>query len=121
MNIIDAVLSNKEECIKMVIKEDADLNIKDMDTGFTALHYCAQNHDFLTAKTLMEAGAKVDEKDTYGNTPLFKAVFFSKGETDLIKLLLAFNANPDEKNNAGVSPRELASSITNFNVSNCFK
>lgn len=36
-------------------------------------------------------------------------------------MLLAAGANPEEKNNAGVSPIALAKSIANFDVTECFE
>ena len=69
---------------------------------------------------LISNNAKIDIKDYYGNTPLFKAVFFSQGDTEIIKMLLSAGADPDLKNNAGVSPRQLAKTIASFDVSDVF-
>jgi len=39
------------------------------------------------AKTLLAAGAQVDAVNSYGNTPLFTAIFSSRGRGELIQLL----------------------------------
>ena len=44
------------------------------------------------------------------------AVFNSMGKGEMIKLLLAKRADKDLKNKHEVSPRELASTIGNYNV-----
>ena len=70
-------------------------------------------------KTLLENGALTEVKDSFGNTPLFRAVFNSKGEGDIIKLLLVAGANPDSEH--GVSPRASASTIGNYDVKQFFE
>ena len=72
------------------------------------------------AELLLKYGAKVDEKDKDGNTPLFKAVFFSGGNTDMINLLVRKGADPNSENDYGVSPKNLADTIANFDVKSCF-
>lgn len=73
------------------------------------------------ARALLEAGARVDSVDNYGNTPLWRAVFGSCGRGDMIQLLLAAGANPHAKNLSGVSPFDLASSIGNYDVKQFFE
>ena len=119
MKLYEIVLNNDIDEVKQVLS-DCDINEQEEGTGFTALHYCAQNQYVDIAKLLIDAGANVDVKDVYGNTPLFKAVFFSKGKMEMIKLLLEAGANPDVKNNSDVSPKELAESIGSFDVTECF-
>jgi hypothetical protein len=53
-------------------------------------------------------------------TPLFKAVFNSRGNGDLIRLLRARGASPYATNKHGVSPLKLARTITNFDVRKFF-
>lgn len=119
MKLYEIVLNNDIDEVKQVIS-DCDVNEQEEETGYTALHYCAQNRYIDIAKVLIDSGANVDIKDVYGNTPLFKAVFFSKGKTEMIQLLIEAGANPDTKNNSGVSPKELAESIGSFDVTECF-
>jgi ankyrin repeat protein len=50
----------------------------------------------------------VDHRDRFGNTPLWRAVFDSRGEVATAELLLQAGANPDNVNEAGTTPRDLA-------------
>ncbi|MFG2962186.1 hypothetical protein ACGFZS_02780 [Streptomyces sp. NPDC048288] len=49
--------------------------------------------------------------DCDGNTPLWRAVFCSRGEGVTIRLLLEAGAAPDRDNVHGVSPRALAGGL----------
>lgn len=120
MKLYEIVLDNDIDKVKKALS-DCDINEQEEESGYTALHYCAQNQYVDIAKLLIKKGAKVDVKDSYGNTPLFKAVFFSKGNTEMINLLLKNGANPDAENKSGVSPKELAENIRSFDVTECFK
>ena len=59
-------------------------------------------------KTLLEAGAKIDEKNSSGATPLMRAVLTYHGNGDVIRLLRKWGADPFAKNNYGISPVESA-------------
>ena len=65
---------------------------------------------------MLRAGANATLADSYGNTALFRAVFASKGEGEVIKLLRAAGADPYATNSHGASPLSLAQSIANFNI-----
>lgn len=120
MKLYEVVLNNNLDEVKRILLSECDVNEQEKETGFTALHYCAQNQLVDMAKLIIGAGADIDVQDVYGNTPLFKAVFFCKGKTEMIKLLLEAGANPDIKNSSGISPKELAENIGSFDVTNCF-
>lgn len=110
-----AVVDNKIEIIKALIKMGADINLQD-SAGWSALHFTASEYLPEIAKYLIENNAEVDLKDNYGNTPLSTAVFWSRGRGDLIKILLSNGANRDLKNNYDVSPLDLAKNIANYNI-----
>ena len=78
MNFIDIVINGNFEEVKSIINP-SNINQQDENNGFTALHYCAQNGYLQIAQLLIDNGADVNIKDKYGNTALFKAVFFSQG------------------------------------------
>lgn len=88
--------------------------------GWAALHFAAQAHAVEMAALLLAAGATVDVADAYGSTPLWRAAFESRGRGELLQLLLAHGANPDQPNDSGVSPRQLAQTIANFDVKQFF-
>ena len=120
MDILDAVIQRDIEEVKTIISQNEDINKQDEESGFSALHYCAQFGLKDIIQLLISNNAKIDIKDYYGNTPLFKAVFFFFFYTEIIKMLLSAGADPDLKNNAGVSPRQLAKTIASFDVSDVF-
>jgi hypothetical protein len=84
-----------------------DIGLADKQ-GFTPLHFAAQQSHTEAVRTLLEAGAPVDARDRFGNTPLWRAVFNSRGNSEPVQLLLHAGADPDSVNDAGVTPRELA-------------
>jgi uncharacterized protein len=86
------------------------------DDGFTPLHFAAQQSQAHLIGVLVEAGADVDAQDRWGDTPLWRAVFSSRGEGATILALLAVGANPDLPNTSGVSPRSLSNTIANYPV-----
>ncbi|NKI91866.1 ankyrin repeat protein [Hymenobacter sp. 1B] len=88
--------------------------------GWTALHVAVQGHAVDMAALLLAAGATVDVADAYGNTPLWRATFESRGRGEMLRLLLAHGANPDQPNASGVSPRQLPQTIANFDVKQFF-
>ncbi|TAL43997.1 MAG: ankyrin repeat domain-containing protein, partial [Salinibacterium sp.] len=75
----------------------------------TPLHMACRQGHFEVARLLLEAGAPVDARDSFGNTRLWRAVFaFQGGDPALIRLLLAAGADPDVKNHTDRSPRDMA-------------
>jgi ankyrin repeat protein len=106
--------------INTLISKGLDINERDKN-GWTPLHFAAQEYAVHAVIELLRLGAKVDLKDSFGNTALFRAVFCSRGKGDIIKLLLDAGSDPDLKNNHGVSPRKLANTIGNFNVKQFFE
>ncbi|HEV3384643.1 MAG TPA: ankyrin repeat domain-containing protein [Gemmata sp.] len=91
------------------------------DNGWTPLHFAAQSNAADATAVLLKAGAAVDARDAHGNTPLSMAVFNSRGNGEVIKLLRAHGADPNVKNNHGVSPLNLARTIANFDVRQFFQ
>jgi ankyrin repeat protein len=69
--------------------------------GFTPLHFAAQQGSADVALLLLEHHAPVDPANNFGNTPLFTAVFNSRGRGELIELLRRWGADPIKANNNG--------------------
>jgi ankyrin repeat protein len=98
-----------------LIAEGCDLNLHD-ENGMTPLHFAAQSNSLACASALIAAGAEVDPLDIHGNTPLFKAVFNSRGHGDLIRFLRSKEADPEKTNHHGQSPIGLARLIANYDL-----
>ncbi|MEU7183843.1 MULTISPECIES: ankyrin repeat domain-containing protein [Streptomyces] len=101
--------------IEALLSSGADVNAGDAN-GFTALHLAAQECQVNAARVLLEGGAFVDQKNRFGNTPLFVAVFNSRGRGEMIKLLRSNGADPGAENGSGQTPLGLARLIANHDV-----
>ena len=110
-----ACIENREDLVDILLHFKARVIDAD-NNGWTPLHFAAQSYGVNIARKLLQLGAPVDAVDSYGNTPLHRAVFESMGRGDMILLLLKQGADRDRKNNHGVSPADLASTIANFDV-----
>lgn len=98
-----------------LLAEGSNPNAQD-DNGWCPLHFAAQAVCVAAATALIDAGANVTLRDRFGNTPLFRAVFCSRGDGSVIRLLRSAGADPDSPNESGVTPRQLAQNIANFDV-----
>jgi len=56
--------------LKLLIEKKADVNYKDKETGMSILAQVAARDAPEAVKALLTAGAKIDDKDNSGNTPL---------------------------------------------------
>lgn len=90
------------------------------NNGFVPLHFAAQGYAVDATRLLLEACATVDAVNRFGNTPLFVAVYDSRGRGEVIRMLLEHGADPDHANSSGQSPRGLAALISNYEVSQPF-
>ena len=114
-----AACEGKAEDVARLLNDGADANVQD-DEGLAPLHFAARAASIEVTKLLLDAGANVRLRDADGNTPLGKAVFSSRGDGSVIKLLRDAGADPSEPNNYGVSPVGLARTIANFDVAQFF-
>lgn len=117
--LMEAVITGRLQIAKLLLDRSSDIDAQDCN-GYSALHFAAQDYQVAAARLILDAGSEVDIQDKYGNTPLWRAVFNSAGRGEIIQLLVAHGANPDFKNKSGVSPRELAGTIANYNVKQFF-
>ena len=92
------------------VKELENVNEK-YQKGFTLLHFACEYNNIKLAKELLERQINIEEKNIYGNTPLWIAVFNSNGNYDMVDLLLSYNANPNSINNADNTPLKFAITI----------
>jgi ankyrin repeat protein len=70
---------------------------------------------------LLEAGAKVDPVDVFGNTPLWRSVMNSTSDLGAIKELLKHGADPSIKNNHGRAPIDIARDTRRDDIIALFK
>lgn len=118
--LYDAIVKGFKDIVEELCLAKININLQD-NNGKTPLHFASIHHQLDIAKILIHYGANVNLKDENGNTPLFDAVFNSKGNPDIILLLIENDADYQTPNNYGVSPKELAETIANFDVSYLFK
>jgi ankyrin repeat protein len=114
-----AALEGNVNQVRQLLATGSNPNAAD-DDGWSPLHVAAQSGATEVVRILLEMGATVDPRDSHGNTPLSKAVFNSRGNGDVIKLLRGAGADPYAENLHGVSPLGLARSIANYDVKQYF-
>jgi uncharacterized protein len=113
--LMHAAIDGQLDLVRLLLKAGADSNRQDR-MRWTALHFAAQGRKREIVEALIEGGSVVDARDAHGNTPLWRAIFASEGEGDLIRLLKRSGADPELKNGSGVSPRDLAGRIANYDL-----
>ena len=81
-----AALTDDVESARELLAAGADSDLPDR-RRFTPLHFAAQANAEAVARLLLDHAAKGHPVDSFGNTPLFTAVFNSKGSGNIIALL----------------------------------
>ena len=84
--------------------------------GRTALHYAACNGWNDIVEDLINAGADVNSVTIGGETPLMKAVFFTK--TECVHTLLQNGANPFYTDNTGKTASDISTMVGNQEIYN---
>jgi ankyrin repeat protein len=112
---VRALLDRDLKTAKEILVDGVDVNHSYADTGWTALHYMAENKVIESARWLLENGANPNAKDLLGQTPLHLAIdseadsarqqSVEKGESSLsvemTSLLLGSGADPNIKTDKG--------------------
>lgn len=101
--------------VQRLLDAGAQANLQDA-SGWSPLHFAAQARSAECVEALLQAGADVSLRDAHGNSVLSRAVFASRGDGAVIRLLRAAGADPWAQNAHGVSPVVLARSIANHDV-----
>lgn len=86
MDLIEAVVNNDIEEVKLLLEQGADPNVTLDEAELTPLHFAAQNNAVEIAELLFTAGADLDSETDEGQTPLDVAREFRHEE--MIKLLV---------------------------------
>jgi ankyrin repeat protein len=107
--LMHAVLAEDADpsIVRLLIDRGADVNAADRQ-GWTALHFGGRDQNPELVRILLDACAEVDPVDAYGDTPLWRAVSELGSDTRTVDLLLERGADPERKNNYGISPLDLA-------------
>lgn len=90
--------------IKAYIQSGANINEQDPDYGRTPLMNAVANYKIEAAKYLIQAGANVKIKDSYGYDALTLAVEMGNDGLELINMLLDNGADINSKDLAGWTP-----------------
>ena len=102
--LIKAASSGDMKSVETLLKLGADVNTQNHEKQ-TPLHLAFDRKDYAIVKLLLENGANVDAKDSYG-TPLHKACLL--GKLEMVKILLKHNANVNERTKTRKTPLHLA-------------
>jgi len=97
--LIHASLYNRYEIAKYLLKKGADVTLSD-DMGISALHGAVISGDLNIVELLVKNNAPVNQKDRFGNIPLFKAKI---NDISIIKFLIKSGSDYNSKNNSGIS------------------
>jgi ankyrin repeat protein len=88
--LLRAIRTKANNCVNLLLSNNADLNLKTIDTGMTPLHYaCKYGNEALIA-TLINYGARTDVTDFEGRPPIFYAIIY--GDAAMVAYL--GNQNP---------------------------
>ena len=106
----EAIESNIDEIAIDLVNRKIDVNHQDIK-GFSSLHYCAQYCNMRVAELLLKDNAYINIEDSYGNNPLWTAVFNARGNYQMVELFIKYGADAHNKNKANRSPIDFAKQI----------
>lgn len=102
-----ATFHNRPQLLKWIIERGGNVNHQDR-IGYSALHFAGQEKATACAEILFATGAKTELRDIYGNTPLWTAAFWAKGDLSVVELLILHGASFENVNAAGRTPQYIA-------------
>ena len=94
------------EMVRLLVKAGADVNAQKNVKRCTALHMAARRGNVRVAEALLECGAKLELRDSAGDTPLRRAV--NCGKTGVAALLLFHGADAQSEGSRGLTPAQAA-------------
>lgn len=100
-----AISYRQEAAMDALLAAGADINAAD-HTGMTALHAAAMLGWQDGARWLLAHGADFNQRDQFGDLPSHIAAIYGQG--GILKILSEAGDPLTEKNNAGLSPLDLA-------------
>ena len=107
--LMHAVLDTEHDLnmIRYLLELGIDVNARDKQ-NWTALHFACQSQKADIITILLNNNAEINIVDSFGNSPLWRAVMNGRDNIDLIKLLLKHGANPFQKNSHNNSAYDIA-------------
>lgn len=112
--LCEAVINDDMASFNELVETGVEIDGTDYN-GLTALFYAAEYGRVEMARKLLQKGADIEFRDSYGNTPLWRACmnYLRNGE-EMILLLLSYGADVNAENIRGISPKDLARTTWNF-------
>ncbi|MCQ2610202.1 MAG: ankyrin repeat domain-containing protein [Treponema sp.] len=101
-----AVRSNNSECVKWLLTFNVNIDEIANDRGYSAVMDAVWKNNIEIAKILVEKGARLDFISRDGQSVLVLAV--GAGKEDMCRLLVEAGADPDIKDEMGMSAYEYA-------------
>lgn len=111
----EAIGANKDKIAIDLVNKRIDINHQD-DKGFSSLHYCAQFSNINIAELLLKNNANINIVDSYGNNPLWTAVFNTCEDYQMVRLFMKYGADAHHKNKANRSPIDFAQQIEDVDM-----
>lgn len=98
-----AARGENSNIVKLLLEEGADPSSAD-ENGRTCLHYSVMIESVENTRLLVVAGAQLEARNLYDETPLLTAVWhITSNSRDIVKLLLEHGANADARFTTGES------------------
>jgi uncharacterized protein len=104
----------RRDVIKFILAKGASLTLVDYPTGRTALMHACLSGSAECVEILLQAGAAVRMKDSYGMTALMLAAM--TGETEMVRHLVKAGAEMDVRANNGFTAMDWAEKWRRGNV-----
>lgn len=101
--LCDAVENKDIPMMELLLEFGTDIG-KD-GTAYPAIFYAK---DKTTLDFLIKSGANINSRDHLGWTPLMHAVHFFGGDIDLVKIIISYNPNVNNKSNDGLTALQIA-------------
>ncbi|XP_057300328.1 inversin-B-like [Hydractinia symbiolongicarpus] len=95
-------------CVKLLIENGAHVDTVDVKHHIPLFYACASGHVEIVTELLSHgSSSNLDDRDLEGRCPLHYAAMVDR--TDIIKVLIQNNLDPNTKDNAGCPPLHFAS------------
>jgi uncharacterized protein len=99
--LMAAARTGKPDAVKVLLENGANVNAKEKWKNQTALMWAAHEGNVETIRLLVAAGAKLDDRSSFGWTALLFAA--RQGQSDAVKALVAAGSDVNEKLPDGTS------------------